>query len=76
MDITLDGSTLNTNGTILYSSNGDIVINCRNATINGIIYAPNGKVIVKNDNFNVNSAIIAKNIVIIQEMLILIIVVN
>lgn len=61
-NITLDGNTLNSNHTVLFSPNGDITINSDNATVNGLIYAPNGKVTVKGQNFQVNGAVIAKEI--------------
>ena len=61
-NIILDGNTLNSNNTVLYSKSGDITINNDNATVNGLIYAPNGKVTVKGQNFQVNGAIIAKEI--------------
>lgn len=61
-NIILDGNTLNSNNTVLYSEKGDITINNDNATVNGLIYAPNGKVIVKGQNFQVNGTIIAKEV--------------
>ncbi|HCC01324.1 MAG TPA: hypothetical protein DEP60_01345 [Ruminococcaceae bacterium] len=61
-NIILDGNTLNSNNTVLYSENGDITINNNNATVNGLIYAPHGKVTVKGKNFQVNGTIIAKEV--------------
>lgn len=61
-NIILDGNTLNSNNTVIYSEYGNITINNDNATVNGLIYAPNGKVTVKGQNFQVNGAIIAKGL--------------
>ena len=61
-DIILNGGTLNSNNTVIYSENGNVIINNDNATINGLIYAPNGKVAISGQNLQVKGAIIAKEI--------------
>ena len=50
------------NYAVIYSKDGDIIINGSNLTINGIIYAPNGKVIFNVKNLTVNGGVYAENV--------------
>ncbi len=62
--ISFGASEVNGDDAILYSKNGDINLNCSNATFTGIIYAPNGTVRLEGSNIEVNGIIIAKNVVV------------
>ncbi len=44
--------------TVIFSSNGDIIITADTIDFNGVIYAPNGKVVLNADRINVNGSII------------------
>lgn len=57
-DICLYGEVKNTNDSIIFSGNGDIVIDSTNVNLNGLIYAPFGDVIVTSQNLNLNNVII------------------
>lgn len=48
--------------TIIFSSNGDIIINADNIDFNGIIYAPNGKIILNADRINIKGYIIGESV--------------
>ena len=45
-DIALSGNVLNKNSTVLFSENGNIVINTENANLTGLIYAPKGNIVL------------------------------
>ena len=47
---------------IIYSRNGNIIIDCNDIDFSGIIYAPNGKVAIKSKNVMINGCIIAQSI--------------
>ncbi|MGN0144930.1 MAG: cell adhesion protein [Clostridium sp.] len=64
-DIKYDINTLNKNNNnkiVLYSENGDIVINGSDIEINGLLYAPHGNIIFNVNNLTVNGRIIADNV--------------
>ena len=50
------------NYAVIYSKDGDIIINGSELTINGIIYAPNGNVIFNVKNLTVNGGVYAENV--------------
>lgn len=47
---------------VLYSQNGDIIINASSLTINGILYAPRGRVIFNVKHLTVNGGVYAEDI--------------
>ena len=60
-DIALSGNVLNKNSTVLFSENGNIVINTENANLTGLIYAPKGNIIIDSKNLNLNSVVMIAN---------------
>lgn len=61
-DIDFNSETINGNNTVIYSKFGDIDIDGKNVSVNGLIYAPFGTVTVDADNFNLNGIIIAQKV--------------
>ena len=65
-DISIVGDVKNTHNSIIYSSQGNIIIDGKDINYNGIIYAPQGKVtIIGTYNVNIRGTIIADEIEII-----------
>ena len=60
-DIALSGNVLNKNSTVLFSENGNIVINTENANLTGLIYAPKGNIVIDSKNLNLNSVVMIAN---------------
>lgn len=48
--------------TIIYSKNGDIVINISDMNFKGILYAPNGTVTINGTNINIDGTVVAKEV--------------
>ncbi|WP_196243273.1 RHS repeat domain-containing protein [Ruminococcus flavefaciens] len=58
------GTIRSQQNTVIYSKNGNVLINAADVIFNGIIYAPNGTVYINSHNTTVNGKIIAKKIVV------------
>lgn len=63
-DIEITGNVKNSHDSIIYSSQGNIIINADNINFNGILYAPNGSVIITGKNVSICGTIIANKIAI------------
>ena len=59
--LVLSGNVLNKNSTVLFSENGNIVINTENANLTGLIYAPKGNIVIESKNLNLNSVVMIAN---------------
>ncbi len=57
-NIELNGEVENTNDSVIFSENGDIVINTTNLNLNGLVYAPEGCIDITAQNLNMNNVII------------------
>ncbi len=57
-DISLSGDVKNTNDSVIFSQNGNIVIDSQNVNLNGLVYAPYGCVDINAQNLNMNSVVI------------------
>lgn len=57
-DITLSGNSLNADGAVIYSEQGDVTLDFFNVNFTGLIYAPHGEVNITVPYVNLNSAII------------------
>lgn len=57
-DVNLYGEVKNTNDSVIFSEYGDIVIDCQNASLNGLLYAPFGSVTISAQNLNLNNVVI------------------
>ena len=60
-DITLAGGVLNNDNTVLFSENGNIVINSENVSLTGLIYAPKGNIVIESKSLNLNSVVMIAN---------------
>lgn len=61
--ISIKGKSLTSEGaSVIYSNNGDIVIDCDRIDFTGIIYAPEGKVTIKSKNGVIKGCIIADEV--------------
>ena len=60
-DIMFDVDSINANNAVLFSENGDIVIDGNNVNLNGLVYAPEGDVIITAQNLNLNNIIVIAN---------------
>lgn len=63
-DVHINGETINSNNSVIYSKFGNITIDCSQVSVNGLIYAPFGTVSIDCSNFNMNGIIIAKNLIV------------
>lgn len=63
-NIVINGDVQNTNGGVIYSTNGDITLDSNNVNFNGFIYAPNGTVTIKASNVTIKGTIIAEELII------------
>ena len=55
---------IDTNGCVLYSETGDVIINGSDLTLNGIIYAPEGRIILNVKHLTVNGGLYAQDIIV------------
>ena len=60
-DIVLSGGVLNNDNTVLFSENGNVVINSENVSLTGLIYAPKGNIVIDSKNLNLNSVVMIAN---------------
>lgn len=57
-DITLAGNSLNADGAVIYSEQGDVTAEFFNVNFTGLIYAPHGEVSITAPYVNLNSVIV------------------
>lgn len=57
-NIELNGEVENTSESVIFSENGDIVIDTTNLNLNGLVYAPEGCIDITAQNLNMNNVII------------------
>ena len=60
-DITLSGGVLNNDNTVLFSENGNVVINSENVSLTGLVYAPKGNIVIDSKSLNLNSVVMIAN---------------
>lgn len=60
-DITLSGGVLNNDNTVLFSENGNVVINSENVSLTGLVYAPKGNIVIDSKCLNLNSVVMIAN---------------
>lgn len=60
-DISLAGGVLNNDNTVLFSENGNVVINSENVSLTGLIYAPKGNIVIESKSLNLNSVVMIAN---------------
>ena len=57
-DVTLTGEVKNTDGSVICSQTGDVIIDSTNVNLGGLVYAPYGTVSLKAQNLNLNNVVI------------------
>ena len=60
-DIVLAGGVLNNDNTVLFSENGNVVINSENVSLTGLVYAPKGSIVIESKSLNLNSVVMIAN---------------